>query len=206
MRGLRTAAIAVVVVVAGYLLVVFVRRFATQKPTSQRPVAQVIQMIRPPPPPPPTEPPPPPPPQEKTQEVLQPDTPDPAQSPDAAPLGLDADGTAGGDAFGLAARKGGADLVGTGSSFFNRYTGLVKDAVLDKLSEEESIRRGSYAVVVRVWVGKDGRIERVALSQGSGKRDLDLAIEKALSRLARVSESPPLEMPQPVTLRIVSRG
>src|SRR5262245_1063784 len=108
--------VAAAVIGVGVLLTIFVRQFATKKPSSTRPAAQVVQIVRPPPPP-PSEPPPPPPPEEKIQEVLQQDTPEPAPSDDAAPeqLGLDAEGTAGGDAFGLAARRGGSDLVGTGS-------------------------------------------------------------------------------------------
>ena len=171
-------------------------------PTRQ--VPQVVQLIRPPPPP--AEPPPPPPPEDKIEQPLPKDDPEPA--PDNAPeqLGVDADGAAGGDSFGLAARKGGADLLGTGSAIFGRYTALIKDAILDKLSEDEKVRRGSYSVIVRVWMASDGRVERVALAQSSGKGDLDASIERALSRLSRLSEGPPVEMPQPVTLRIVSRG
>lgn len=175
------------------------------KPTQVRQVPQVVQIIRPPPP---DVPPPPPPPPDKVEEPLPQDAPEPQPAADNAPeqLGLDADASAGGDAFGLVARKGGADLVGTGTAIFGRYTSLLKDAILDKLSEDERIRRGSYSVVVRVWVAGDGRVERVALMQSSGRKELDSEIEQQLTRLAKVNESPPIEMPQPVTLKIVSRG
>jgi protein TonB len=175
------------------------------KPTKARQVPQVVQLIRPPPVETPPSPPPPP---DKVEEPLPQDTPEPQPAADAAAeqLGLDADASAGGDAFGLLARRGGADLVGTGSAIFGRYTALLKDAILDKLSEDDKIRRGSYTVIVRVWVANDGRIERVGLAQSSGKRDLDAQIEQALTRLTRASEAPPIEMPQPVTLKIVSRG
>jgi protein TonB len=172
----------------------------------KRQTAQVIQMIRPPPPPP--DQPPPPPPEEKVDEPLPQDTPEPEQAPEAAPeqLGLDADGAAGADGFGLAARRGGRDLVGSGTGAFVWYTTMVKDAILDSLSGDERIRKGSYQVTVRVWLATDGRVERIRLAGTSGNRELDGAIEQALARLGRVREAPPLEMPQPVTLRIVSRG
>jgi len=175
------------------------------KPTKVRQVPQVVQLIRPPPL---ETPPPPPPPPEKVEEPLPQDTPEPEPAADNAPeqLGLDADASAGGDAFGLVARKGGSDLVGTGTAVFGHYTSLLKDAILDTLSEDEKVRHGSYTVVVRVWVASDGHVQRVALAQSSGKHELDSQIEQALTRLARVKESPPLEMPQPVTLKIISRG
>jgi protein TonB len=171
-----------------------------------RMVPQVVQLIRPPPPP--EQPPPPPPPEEKIEQPLPKDEPEPEPAPDNAPpqLGVDAEGTAGGDAFGLAARRGGADLVGTGKAIFGWYTALIKDAILEKLSEEDAIRRGSYSMVVRMWLASDGRVERVALAQSTGKPELDATIEKVLGRLTKLREGPPAEMPQPVTMKIVSRG
>lgn len=208
LRAMRVVLVSLGVLAIAALLVVFVRSMTKGKTTPSRPVAQVIQIVRPPPPPPDQPPPPPPPPEEKIQEVLPQNTPDPSPAPDAAPeqLGLDAEGSAGGDAFGLAARRGGADLVGTGSALFARNVGLIKQAVLDRLSDDDKVRRGSYTVEVRVWIAPDGTIEKVVLSKGTGRRELDAAIQQALSRPIRVGEAPPLEMPQPVNLRIVSRG
>lgn len=164
---------------------------------------QAVQIVKLIPPPPPELPPPPPPPPEKIDTPLPKDTPD--EKPNAAPnqpLGLDADATAGGDAFGLAARKGGEGLIGSGAGAFAWYTTIVKNSVLDALSNDDRIRRGNYSVIVRVWLAADGSVKRVALSQSSGNRELDASIEHALGRMARISEAPPFEMPQPVTLKI----
>lgn len=187
-------------------LVLMIRGMGDKPQGPKRQTAQVVQIVRPPPPPP--EQPPPPPPEEKIEEPLPQDQPEPEQAPEAAAeqLGLDADGAAGADGFGLAARRGGRDLVGSGTGAFVWYTTMLKDAILDSLSEDERIRKGSYQVTVRVWLASDGRVERIRLAGSSGSRELDGAIEQALGRVARVREAPPLEMPQPVTLRIVSRG
>jgi protein TonB len=120
-------------------------------------------------------------------------------------LGLDADGVAGSDGFGLAARRGGRE-IGLGGSAFAWYTTMLKDSILDVLSEDERVRRGSYQVTVRVWLTSTGQIERIRLASTSGNRDLDTAIEEALQKVGKVREAPPIEMPQPITLRIVSRG
>jgi protein TonB len=190
--------------VAILLVVWWARTMMSQKAKKPRDVPQVVQLIRPPP----QAPPPPPPPPEKIEEPLPQDQPTPDQTPDSPSqqLGLDADASAGSDAFGLAARKGGADLVGTGTAIFGRYTALLKDAIQGLLSDDDKVRKGNYSIVVRVWVGSDGGVSRVVLAQSTGRKDLDAAIEQALKRPARVVEAPPLEMPQPVVLRIVSRG
>jgi protein TonB len=206
-RRVPLAAGAVVVAVIVGLLIWFVVGMMQKKPDGpKRQIAQVVKIVRPPPPP--EQPPPPPPPPEKVNEPLPQDTPEPTPQEDAPAeqLGVDAEGTAGGDGFGLAARKGGRDLLGTSAGAFAWYTGMLKDTILEKLSEDEHVRHGSYAAVVRVWLASDGRVERVKLAQTTGDRDRDAAIELALTKLSRVREAPPLEMPQPITLKIVSRG
>lgn len=194
-----------IVVIVAVLLIVFVRHMLNSKhQSSTRQVAQVVKIIRPPPE---ALPPPPPPPPEKLEQPIEQE---PQQAPqDAAPaesLGLDADASAGGDSFGLQARPGGRDLVGTGTGAFVWYTSMLKDSILQTLSDDDHVRKGSYQVNVRIWLTQDGRVERIKLASTSGNRDLDSAIEAALTRLQRVHEAPPLEMPQPITLRIVSRG
>lgn len=178
-----------------------------KKDQPKRQVAQQIQLIRPPPPP-PEPPPPPPPPEEKIEEPLPQETPEEAPPDEAAPseqLGLDAEGVAGADGFGLAARKGGRDLLGTGGAAFAWYTNALKDRILEMLSEDERIRRGKYQVSISVWTRNDGSVEQIKLRSTTGDRALDEAIEENLRRLQRAPEAPPLELPQPVTLRIVSK-
>ena len=51
----------------------------------------------------------------------------------------------------------------------------------------------------------DGSVEKVKLASSTGNRELDNAIEVALSDLDRLPQAPPLEMPQPGSLQIVSR-
>ena len=59
---------------------------------------------------------------------------------------------------------------------------------------------------MRVWIEADGRIKQVKLASTTGDGTLDEAIESDLSSLAKLGDSPPLEMPQPVSLKIVSRS
>jgi periplasmic protein TonB len=174
----------------------------TNKPPRQ---VQIVQLIRPPPPP-PDQPPPPPP--EKTDEPLPKDVPEPTpndEPPPAESMGLDAQGSAGEDAFGFAARHGGSDLVGgNGSAAFAWYTNRIKDAVLDKLTGDPCVRSKKFSASARFWIAPDGRIKDVKLATSTGNHELDKCIEVALASMLRLSDAPPLEMPQPVTLKIMS--
>jgi protein TonB len=187
--------------------VVLLRGMLAGGPPQTKKVVQEVHLIRPPPPDQP--PPPPPPPEEKV--VI----PDPQQQPDPTPsnepppgeqLGLDAEGSGGGDAFGLVGNKGGRDLVGSGGSAFAWYAGLLKNQILDSLGDEQKARNGGYTVIVNVWVRSDGTIDRVRIVQSSGDHERDKIIEAALNRIGRLSEVPPADMPEPISLRIVSRG
>jgi protein TonB len=170
-------------------------------------VVQEVRIIRPPPPPPETEPPPPPPPEEEVH--LPEPQPDPIASDEPPPgeqLGVDAAGTGAGDGFGLVGRPGGRDLLATGGSAFSWYGGLIKNEILDRLGDDRKARSGSYSVMVRIWVRNDGSVEKANLIGSTGDRERDRAIESALSQLTRLSQAPPAGMPQPITLRIVSRA
>lgn len=196
----------VVVTTLGVGAIALMRSFLQSPPAPSRPLVEQIHLIRPPPPPPDLPPPPPPPPEEK---VVVPDQkPDPSESHEPPPgqLGLDAEGSAGGDAFGLAARAGGRDLLASGGNAYMWYAGLLKNEILDQLNSEQSARKGEYSVIVHVWVRSDGTVDHVRLAQSSGNRERDQAIMAALARIPRLSQAPPADMPEPISLRIVSRG
>lgn len=193
------------VVLIGAGTFAMMRSFLKTPAPAQKQVVQEIRLIRPPPPPPDLPPPPPPPPEEKVNVPEQ----KPTESNDPPPgqqLGLDADGSAGGDAFGLLANKGGRDLLAGGGSAFTWYAGLLKDQILNQLNADAAARRGEYSLVVQVWVGSDGTINRIRVAQGSGDHARDQAVEQALSHLSRLNQAPPADMPEPISLRIVSRG
>jgi protein TonB len=185
----------------------FVRSMMDSKTAKPQRQVQIVQIIRPPPPPPPDQPPPPPP--QKSQEPLPKDEPEPApkdsEPPPEQPLGIDAEGSAGGDAFGLAARSGGSDLIGgNGHAAFAWYTNRLKDAVVERLNADSRIGSKKFSLSVRVWIEPDGRIKEMKLVSTTGNRELDERIEADLVSLARLGEPPPLEMPQPISLKIVS--
>jgi protein TonB len=198
--------------VFGLLLIVafvwFVRTMMAGKvgkPTRQ---VQVVQIIRPPPPPPPDQPPPPPP--EKTEQELPKDQPEPAPdntpAPADQPLGVDAEGSAGGDAFGLAARRGGSDLVGgTGSAPFAWYQNRISDAIREHLSSVACAKSAKGSISIHLLMEADGRFKQVQLATTTGNRQMDQCIETALGTMPRMSDPLPPGMPEQVNVKIVAR-
>lgn len=195
-----------VVLVAGFVW--FVHTMMTGKASKPQRQVQVIQVITPPPPPP--EQPPPPPPPEKTEEPLPKDEPEPVpeeaqQAPQQA-LGVDAEGAAGGDAFGLAARKGGSDLIGgSGSAPFAWYTNRVKDAIQERLAATPCTRTTKGSLSIQVVMEADGRVRTIRLTTSTGDQKADRCIDSALTAITRISDPVPPGMPQQINLKIVSR-
>ncbi|MGE3772684.1 MAG: TonB C-terminal domain-containing protein [Gammaproteobacteria bacterium] len=196
----------------GFVAVVYAMVSALSgTPPPPQPKVQQISIVQPPPPPPPPpelEPPPEP---EQQVEVPEPE-PEPiaeAEDSDEPPpgdeLGLDADGAAGSDGFGLRAKKGGRGLIGGGDR--NAwYAGILQRDLQRLLSEFEDVRKGRYAVVVRIWVADDGTIEQSEIVSGSGNVSIDDALARALKGGIRLSEAPPADLPQPIKLQISSRS
>lgn len=206
-RRLPVLALGLMVTLIGTGAFALLRTFLRGGSPHPQQVVQQIQLIRPPPPP--NLPPPPPPPPEEKLHIATPQKapqPTPDHPPPSQQLGLDAKGGAGGDAFGLAARPGGQDITGEGGSAFSWYAGLLKDQILNQLGAQPEARANSYTVVVSVWVGGDGTVQRVQIAQSSGDPERDHSIESALTRLGRLSQPPPADMPEPITLRIVSHS
>ncbi len=191
-----------------YGVVTFIQSFLDNKPEKKAPKVQKITLFKPPPPPPP----PPeqePPPEPEIEEEIEEPEPEPENLPDvsdeapAESLGLDADGGAGTDGFGLAARKGGRGLLAGNPNAW--YAGIVKNAVLEVLMNRDELRRRAYAAYISVWLDVDGTVLRYKLNRSSGNEKIDKVILAVLNDLDRISDAPPVGMKQPVKLKITSR-
>lgn len=182
------------------------------------PRAQQVAVLRqtPPPPPKPPEKPPEPP---KVKEEVKLDTPTPepkpadpkpAEAPPAAdrPLGVDADAGAGSDGFGLAANRGGRDLVGSGTGGGGGgayYSGLLQRYFHEALTRNRKLLGEEFRVVVRIWIGDDGRVQRAEIVNGSGKVELDGLIQSTLAEMSPLRDVPPPPYRQ-MQLRLSNRA
>lgn len=202
--GPKAGAAIVVLVVAGAGALLIKKMAGRGAPAP--PAVQQISIVLPPPPPPPPKL------EEPEPEEVEIEEPEPepvvddsAEPPPGQELGLDADGVAGADAFGLRARKGGRGLLG--GDRFSWYAGVLQRDLQAILSNDDEVRGlGEYAVVVSISLTADGRLEQTRLVSGSNNPRLDEALRKALSAGVRLSQQPPEDLPQPIRLRISSRG
>ncbi len=137
----------------------------------------------------------------------------PDDKPPGKQLGLDAQGTAGSDAFGLIGNKGGAGLIGGGGgggSPFGRYGRLIEDElnrkVKKRLEGNGGIPKGKLQLVVQIDVDARGKIIKYRIVAPSGDAKLDSVVREALKRDGAISQPPPEGMPSGVNVRISSQG
>ncbi len=198
-----TTVVAVLLIAALIYVALMFLESDTDVPQRKK-VIQQITIIAPPPPPPP-------PPPEQEPEIQEPEEeavidemdeamPEEGMDEDVGnDLGLDADGSAGGDSFGLLARKGGRGIVGGG------YGAMIVQEINSLLVDDDRLRHREYTVVLQLWISETGDIQRYKIDRKSAGNEVIKMIESALVRLGSVSSGPPLELPQPIRLRIRSR-
>lgn len=170
-----------------------------------------ISLLKPPPPPPPPKPQEKPPePQMKKEEVKldqpKPDAPNRDDAPEGKQLGIDAEGGAGSDGFGLVGNKGGRDLLAGGKGAFTFYTNQLQRHLQDELAKNRKLKRRDYRVMVRIWLSKSGSVQRVDLGGSSGDAEVDEALRVTLAAAPALRDAPPENMPQPIRIRIMNRG
>ncbi|MBC7955548.1 MAG: TonB C-terminal domain-containing protein [Cytophagales bacterium] len=183
------------------------------KPRGVQQVALIKQPPAPPPPKPPEKPPEPPKVKEEVKidqpkDEPKPDEPKPADEKPAAdkPLAVDADGSAGADGFGLAANRGGRDLLTTGGGGGGAYySGLLQRHFFEALTRNRKVLKDDFRVVVKVWVGDDGRVQKADIVNGSGNAQVDDMIQLTLLEMSPLKDIPPSSM-RPIQLRLSNRA
>jgi periplasmic protein TonB len=139
----------------------------------------------------------------KIDEIEEP-LPTPDDQPSPGELGTDEDGAGAGDGFGILGRKGGRGLLD--GNPYGWYTSQMQKAIYDALYENQKIRKKRYTIIVSIWLEGSGKIKKIELQNSSGDKEIDKEINTTLKTLSAMMESPPDQMPQPINLRIASRG
>lgn len=218
-RWLRNVPLMIgVVLTLGIAVGVYFLKDLFPKPAQPKKQLQQITMLQqpPPPPPPPPEikPPEPEPEPEKLPEPEPEKEPEPAEEPADEPageeLGVDSEGGAGSDGFGLLGKKGGRGLLGgSAGSAILWYGGQVKrglDEQLQNLLANSPARKTEYRLQLRVWVNPDGSVTRAEMATSSGNSLVDNAVRTVLPNLHfNVAKEPPENMPQPLLIQLTSK-
>lgn len=139
------------------------------------------------------------------------------------PLGVQGDGSAGSDGFGLAARgRGGKDVttVGTGYGIggedqaallrkYGSYGRLIQDeltrAVRKRLDENGGIPKGKLECVVQIEIDEGGGIKECRITRPSGNSTMDQALKESSGHV-KISEAPPQGMRKRISIRVTSQG
>ncbi|MFA7316504.1 MAG: TonB C-terminal domain-containing protein [Sulfuricella sp.] len=189
------------------MVLAFNSMFSAPKRQHKKP-PQMVSLLPPPPPPPKQE-------QIQPQEKLEEKTAEKmeqleplsgpeqesAEAPPAQDLGVDAEGTAGGDNFGLVGRKGGRGLLaggggGTGYGWYtNRISVDLQRMVNEIIQKEGGLPEGKWRTVVKIELEVTGKIKTFSIIGSSGNQKLDAAVNKALAS-ANLTESLPPGMPR----------
>jgi protein TonB len=130
----------------------------------------------------------------------------------SGPLGLAEAGEGGGDAFGLAGRPGGRELLLTGggggggnpNGRFAEFTQRLESHVQKELNQHEDLKNVCYTIDILLRVSANGFIEEPTVKKSTGQPELDARIKRALDSLQPLDIAPPSGLPWPVGLRIVS--
>jgi len=197
-------------VVVGFssALIYVVKAYFLDQPTRIKKTVQLVTLIQPPPPPPEIEPPPEP---EMKQKIEQEK---PEEVPDEVPealdeplpgddLGLDAEGTAGGDAFGLIGKKGGRGLLAGGVEAW--YKGIIQQDLKELLYDRvEQMKARTYSIKLKLLIRPDGGFSLLAMENSTGDPQLD-ALLKSVLNTGRFSEIPPRKLAGVVRIQINSR-
>ena len=197
------------------VMVLMVTKFMAAPAGKPKGVQNVALLKQPPPPPPkPPEKPPEPP---KVKEEVKIDQPKDVPKPDAPkaadekpasdkPLGVDADASAGSDGFGLAASRGGRDLLTTGGGGGGAYySGLLQRQFFEALQRNRKVLKDEFRVVVKVWLGDDGKVQKADIVTSSGNLQTDEQIQLTLLDMSPLKDVPPSSM-RPMQLRLSNRS
>lgn len=135
-------------------------------------------------------------------------------------LGLDSDGTAGSDGFGLVGNKGGAALIGGGggggggggNSFMNKYGWYaqiiqeqIRSDLLQRLQKKGGIPKGKIQATVKIVLNDKGNITKFEIVDSSGNKVVEEAVSETLSRTT-IHRPPPEGMPLRLSLKITAQG
>ncbi|OGU09102.1 MAG: energy transducer TonB [Geobacteraceae bacterium GWC2_55_20] len=157
-------------------------------------------------------------------EIPQPQAQDQPQDnapPAGADLGVEGEGGAGSDGFGLVGKGKnykGRDITLGGGGGMNRlamltkygwYTSKIQDEIKKQLKKrmdkEGGVPKGKYEITLKILLDPQGTIKKYRIVASSGNDKLDDALKASLPGL-KISQAPPDGMPSLVTLRILSQG
>jgi len=210
------AVITLVFLTGGFLII---KALISDDNKKKRRHVQMVTLLKPPPPPVIKEKPPEP---EKKEEKIK--EPEPEEAPEEADaddrptddnLGVDADGGAGSDDFGLVGKKGGRSIIGgdlSRNALLRRYAWYyqivekeIRKKVNGLMDQEGGIPDGNLKAVVELYLDDRGKVLNFSIPGSSGVKKMDDAVTRALGKM-QISEPPPADMPKGIRIIVSAKG
>jgi protein TonB len=114
---------------------------------------------------------------------------------------LDLGGGPKGSEFNIARASGDGD----GRRGYAFYTNQLQAQLQDELNRRDKLRGAEYSAAVALWIGADGRVQKVELTGTTGNPQTDALLRDTIAASTKL-KLPPDNMPQPVRLRVTARG
>lgn len=209
-RWLKTAGFALLGVAVLGLIAWGISSLMNSKPGKPRkpPVVTLLPDKPPPPPPPPKEEKKPEPPKENPKDVKIEPPKEALQPAQNEPLKMEGAAGDGESAFGAGTvgREYSGGNIGSTGAMRGMYAGRLQRHLQEQLSRNRKLKESDYRVTVRVWLRRDGSVEKADLAQSTGNASVDELLREALLQVTAMREAPPENMPQPIRIRVTARG
>jgi len=138
--------------------------------------------------------------------------------PPGKELGLDAEGGAGSDAFGLKGIPGGSTIIGgggaggVGGSPMGQYAWYariiqdeIREAVQKHFSSNGGIPKGKLETVVKIVLDDRGSVVRLEIMNSSGDQKMDEVLKSTVKGMM-ISQRPPEGMPHALSIKVSTQG
>lgn len=91
------------------------------------------------------------------------------------------------------------------ASQLQAYNGIIRADIQQALRKDAKTRSGSYSAGIKLWIDGPRTVQKTELFRSSGDQERDDAISRLLDGL-QISQAPPANTPQPVTIIINVRS
>lgn len=209
-RWLKIIAVALIgLALIGLIAWVVMSQMGGKSGKARKPPVVTLLPDKPPPPPPPPKEEKKPEPKEDKKEVKvespKAPVPQPAQN---EPLKMEGAAGDGNSAFGAGTvgREYTGGTVGATGMQQGLYAGRLQRHLQEQLGRNRKLKESDYRVTLRIWLRRDGSVDKAELAQSTGSEALDDLLREALMQIGAMREAPPENMPQPIRIRVTARG
>lgn len=84
------------------------------------------------------------------------------------------------------------------------YSGIIQSDIQHALRKDAKTRNGAYSAGIKLWIDNPRTVRKTELFRSSGDQERDETIARVLEGM-QVSQAPPANTPQPVTVMITVR-